>query len=140
MPDAPTTPSAYLGRRMVGLGIDWLLCLLISAAFFPTEAAASGNAVERVVTGGDPLATLGIWAVQHLVLVATIGTTIGHRLLGLRVVRDDGAAFVGVAKAALRTILLALVIPAVVWDEERRGMHDRAAGTRLVATRGAARG
>ena len=80
---------------------------------------------------GAPLATLAIWAAQHLILVATIGTTIGHRVFGLRVVREDGVRTVGFVKAAIRTLMIALVIPAVVWDDEGRGLHDRAAGTRL---------
>jgi len=42
---------------------------------------------------------------------------------------------VGFIKAAIRTLMLLLVIPAVVWDSEGRGLHDRAAGTRLVRTR-----
>ena len=104
----------------------------MSAAFFPDPHAAAHTLVS-----GKPFATLAIWAVQHLVLVATIGTTIGHRIFGLRVVRDDGVRPVGFAKAAIRTLMIALVIPAVVWDDEGRGLHDRAAGTRLVRTRSA---
>ena len=107
-----------LGRRIPALCLDWLACYAISAGFF--------DANEWV--------TLGIFAIENLLLVSTLGTTLGHRLLGLRVVRDDGAAFVGVPKALGRTALLCLVIPAVVWDEEGRGMHDRLVGTRIVRT------
>ena len=32
----------------------------------------------------------------------------------------------------LRTILLGFLIPAVVWDRDRRGLHDKAAGTVVV--------
>src|SRR5690606_3276226 len=118
-----------------GIGIDWTLCLLISSAFFPdpTINPDSVTGFERVLLAGHPMATRGVWALQHVVLVATIGTTIGHRLMGLRVVRVDGARYVGVVKDGVRTALLALIIPAGVWDEEGRGLHDRAAGTRLVA-------
>ena len=104
--------------------------MLVSAAFFPDPHAASHSLVS-----GKPMATLAIWAVQHLILVATLGTTIGHRIFGLRVVRDDGVTPVGFAKAAIRTLMIALVIPAVVWDDEGRGLHDRAAGTRLIRAR-----
>jgi hypothetical protein len=34
--------------------------------------------------------------------------------------------------AAVRTALLLLVIPAVVWDADGRGLHDRVAGTAIV--------
>ena len=30
-----------------------------------------------------------------------------------------------------RTLLLGLLVPAVVWDRDGRGLHDRAAGTTL---------
>lgn len=127
-----------IGARLVGLAIDWTLCLLISSAFFPAGSfdPDSATAIERVLLAGDPMATFGIWALQHIVLVATIGTTIGHRAMGMKVVRDDGAAYVGVVKALGRTVLLALVIPAVVWDPEGRGLHDAAMRTRLMRTRG----
>ena len=118
---------APLGPRLVALAIDWALCLAISRAFFD----------------GDPMATLGVFALENVVLVGTAGFTVGHRLLGLRV-RDlsrvgaaarDGAPGVGapgLLKAAVRTVLLCLVIPAVVWDAEGRSLHDRAAGTVIV--------
>ena len=110
--------------------------MLIASAFFPIDQAADATAVERVVLAGAPMATLGIWAIQHLVLVATIGSTIGHRIFRLRVVREDGSPGpVGFVAALIRTFLLALVIPAVVWDEEGRGLHDRNARTRLIRVR-----
>ncbi|WP_062385739.1 RDD family protein [Demequina iriomotensis] len=131
---APETPSAHVPRRLGGIAIDWALCLLISSAFFPDPSyvAAGATAVERAFLAGAPFATLAIWALQHLVLVATLGSTIGHRLTGLRVVREDGAPAVGPTKAAIRTGLLALVIPAVVWGPDGRGLHDRLATTRIV--------
>jgi len=99
--------------------------------------AAGETSQQFALVSGAPLATLAIWAAQHLILVATIGTTIGHRVFGLRVVRDDGVRTVGFVKAAIRTLMIALVIPAVVWDDEGRGLHDRAAGTRLIRPKGA---
>lgn len=134
---SPPTRS-YLGRRLVGIAIDWVLCLIIASAFFAVPDAQNLTSLERIFVAGNPMATVGIWMAQHFVLVATLGTTVGHRIVGLRVVRDDGLPFVGLVRALGRTILLALVIPAVVWDEEGRGLHDRAVNTRIVSYRGAA--
>jgi uncharacterized RDD family membrane protein YckC len=64
-------------------------------------------------------------------LVGLLGTSLGHRLLGVRVARLDGRA-VGIPKAMLRSLLLCLVIPAVIYDKDRRGLHDLAAGTIVV--------
>jgi uncharacterized RDD family membrane protein YckC len=70
---------------------------------------------------------------MNLLLVGTLGSTIGQRLLGMRVVRMDGAS-AGPLPAAIRTLLLAVVIPAVVWDRDTRGFHDKLAGTVVVRT------
>jgi hypothetical protein len=36
----------------------------------------------------------------------------------------------------LRTVLLAVIVPALIVNDEGRAMHDRAAGLRMVRTRG----
>lgn len=128
----PTETRATPALRIAGIAIDWILCMVISSAIFPAPEFADATGVQRVLLSGEPMATLGIWALQHFVLVATLGMTYGHRLLRLRVVRDDGTRYPGFVSAFKRTVLLALVIPAVVWDSEGRGLHDRFAGTRLV--------
>lgn len=112
---------------MLALVIDWAACLAISAAFFHRDA----------------MATLGVFAIENVVLVGTLGMTVGHRLLGLRVVRlvravpaparpAAPAGQPGLLAGAVRAVLLCLVVPAVVWDADGRGMHDRLAGTVIV--------
>jgi hypothetical protein len=125
-----------VGRRLLGIAIDWALSLVISSAFFADAVlVADAGPVERVFLVGAPMATLGIWAVQHLLLVATLGTTIGHRVSGLRVIPERGEGLVGFLGALIRTVLLALVVPALFTDETGRGYHDRASHTQLVRTR-----
>ena len=126
---------AGIGRRLVGVAVDWLASLAVSSALFPDPGAVTGGILR-----GHPLATTGVFAVSTVVLVSLLGTTIGHRLLGIRVVRladvtaDRPGAFPppGLLPALVRTVLLALVIPAVVWDSSGRGLHDAAAGTVIV--------
>lgn len=102
---------------MPALIIDWFASMGVSALFFDSSSWA----------------TLGVFAVENLLLVATIGTTLGHRLLGLVVRRlDRERPFVGFGAAALRSALLCLVIPPVIWDRDGRGLHDKAARTVLV--------
>ena len=138
-PQPESTAGALVGRRLAGIALDWLLCLVISSAFFVDAGYDNAGSVARVLLAGDPNATLIIWAAQHLVLVSLLGTTIGHRVMGLRVVREDAAPYVGPLKGLGRTVLLALVIPAVVWGPDGRGLHDRAMGTRIVDVRAARR-
>lgn len=138
LPDEGGGSAAGLARRFVALCVDWLACLLVSAALFPSSGGAGGVPV----VGGDATATLAIFAAENVVLVGTIGCTLGHRLLGLRVRRlvlaDDGAASPddgrspGIGRAAVRTALLCLVVPAAVQDGIGRGLHDRVAGTAIV--------
>jgi uncharacterized RDD family membrane protein YckC len=103
------------GRRIGALFIDWALCSLISAAFF----------------GYDGMATLGIFALEQMLLVGTLGYSVGHRVFGMQVQRLEGKP-AGLGAAVVRALLICLVIPAVVFDEDQRGIHDRAVGTVLV--------
>jgi uncharacterized RDD family membrane protein YckC len=109
---------ARFGRRLLALFVDWGLCLLVSSAFFDA----------------DPWATLGVFAVENVVLVGTAGCTAGQCALGMRVVRVTGGP-ASLAQSAGRAVLLALALPALVWDRDQRGLHDRFMGTMLVRTR-----
>ena len=117
LPASGRGSRATLGRRVPALFVDWFASMGVSYLFFD----------------GSSWATLGVFAVENLLLVATLGSTLGHRLLGL-VVRRVGSErpFVGLVPAALRAGLLCLVVPAVIWDRDGRGLHDKAAGTVLV--------
>jgi len=122
MPQRGPGSVARFGRRLVGVMIDWLLCSLVAAALWGYS-----------ISGGDSgsFKPLVIFAVQHLILVGTIGFTIGHRVVGLRVVRVGGG-LPGFVPALARTILLVLAIPALIWDRDDRGLHDKVAGTVVI--------
>jgi uncharacterized RDD family membrane protein YckC len=115
LPEDGRGSIAKLGRRVPALIVDWACAVIISIAFFSYDA----------------LATTVIFAIVQIVFVPTIGGSPGHRIFGLRVVRAGGG-WVGVWRPIVRTILLILVIPAVIWDGDNRGLHDRAAGTILI--------
>lgn len=100
------------GRRFLALFIDWGISLLVAAAWFDDAAWAS----------------LACFALMQVVLLGTLGTTLGKRLAGLQVVRLGGA-WAGPARALLRTVLLCLVVPPLILDGDGRGAHDRLAGT-----------
>jgi uncharacterized RDD family membrane protein YckC len=55
----------------------------------------------------------------------------GHLLTGMRIATIKGGAL-GVLPPLMRPLLVALVIPAVIVDEDQRGVHDRLVGTILV--------
>jgi uncharacterized RDD family membrane protein YckC len=115
MPESGRGSVGRLGRRLAGVAIDWAIAVLLSVAFFRY----------------DPVATLVIFVVLQIAFIPTIGGSLGHRIVGLRVAPLAGG-YVGLWRPILRSVLLAIVIPAVVWDSDQRGFHDKIAGTILV--------
>jgi uncharacterized RDD family membrane protein YckC len=112
------------GRRIAALVADWVLSILVAALLL------------RVTHGGNSPATRGIYdlavfAVEVYLLTALTGQSAGKRIFGLRVLRLDHKPN-GFGWTALRTLLLLAVVPAVVYDRDLRGLHDRAANTVVV--------
>lgn len=116
------------GQRLVALIIDWALSLLIATGLLGYRLGGGA--------GGDAEAfkPLLVFLVMNVFLVGTAGSTIGHKLLGLRVERVTGG-YAGPLLASTRSVLLCLAIPALIWDGNQRGLHDRAAGTAIRRTR-----
>lgn len=115
LPEHGPGAVASLGRRIAALCIDWAACMLVAYALLARgEAQPTGNAA------------LAVFAVLSLATVGTVGCTPGKRLLGLRVVSVNGGRL-KFPFVALRTLLLLAVVPAVIWDRDGRGLHDRLA-------------
>jgi uncharacterized RDD family membrane protein YckC len=114
-PETGPGSVARPGRRILALVIDWAIASLLSFAFFRY----------------DGWATLGIFAVLQYLFIPTLGGSIGHRVTGLRLIALNGS-WVGLWRPLVRTVLLCIVIPAVVWDSDQRGFHDKVAGTVLL--------
>lgn len=106
---------ARVGRRLAALAIDWALAVIVSVLFFSY----------------DGLATMLVFIALQILFIPTLGGSLGHRAVGLRVVSLAGG-WVGIWRPVVRTLLLAIVIPAVVWDSDQRGFHDKVAGTVLI--------
>ena len=104
----------------MALVVDWAVALLIAGWLLRGAGLAQFG----------PLLVL---LVENVVLVGTAGATLGHRLLGMRVEALDGSA-PGPVRALLRSVLLCLAIPPLVWDADQRGLHDRWAGTLVART------
>jgi len=117
---------APMGRRLIALLVDWLLCYLIASSIAGHGVAA----VDARYTDAQ-LLTLLLFTIEVYLLTAVSGLTVGKRLLGMRVIRTDGGR-PGFGWAALRTLLLLFVVPACLTDRDQRGLHDRAADTIVV--------
>jgi uncharacterized RDD family membrane protein YckC len=118
-----------LGRRFLGLSIDWLMCYAIALGFFGGSASFAERAPQARVPH------LVIFFIEVLVLTAFGGATAGHRIVGLRVVQFNGGGNPTPVQALIRTVLLCLVVTAITYDENGRGIHERLSGTRLVDLR-----
>ena len=125
LPASGAGSVATFGRRLIALAIDLATAALISYAFFPSF----DEAVD--LRFANPLASNLIFLIIQIVFIPTIGGSPGQRLLGMRLTRVGGG-WTGVWRPVVRTVLLALVIPALIWDADGRGLHDKAAGTVLV--------
>ena len=123
MPRTGPGSMAKVGRRLGALAIDWAIAYGLAYLVIGQKLLVNGQ-----------FAALSILAVAYLVGLLINGATFGMALLGLKVTADDGSK-AGLYAIAMRTVLLFLVIPAVVWDADGRGLHDRVARTVIVATR-----
>jgi len=77
-------------------------------------------------------AVLLIWLVLGVIAVRLYGFTPGQYVLGLRVASVDNRLHVGIGRACVRGLLVALVIPALFTDSDGRGIHDRLTATAVV--------
>ena len=107
--------------------MDWAACLLIVSGVAGTGTwYPEGNAWLQA-------APLLILFVEHTLLVGLLGTTLGHRVAGVRVAGPDGAP-IGLSRAAVRSGLLCLAVPPLLMDADLRGVHDKV--SRSVVVRG----
>lgn len=125
VPPHPTSAHpvpAGLGRRLLAIIIDWIASLLVVRLVFP-ELPYPGNE--------SALAILGVFYLEVTLFTWLIGSSFGQRITGVAVIKVGGGRL-GLPAIALRTLLICLVIPAVVYDSEGRGLQDRASGSRAV--------
>ena len=123
MPETGPGSLASMGRRLAALMIDWLISYGLAAL-----AMAFGVFSERMLA----TAVLVIWFLLGLVAVRLFTFTPGQLALGLQVAAVDGRLPVGIGRVAVRGLLVALVIPALLTDADGRGIQDRVTGTAVL--------
>ncbi|CCK30609.1 integral membrane protein [Streptomyces davaonensis JCM 4913] len=117
LPEHGSGSIARPGRRLGALAVDWALCLLI----------AYGLITQSYNEAAQIWAPILLFALIVLT-VGTLGFTPGKRLFGLRVIALDTGR-VHPLRVLLRTVLMFLAVPALIWDRDGRGLHDRLART-----------
>ncbi|GAA4599514.1 putative RDD family membrane protein YckC [Actinoplanes octamycinicus] len=120
--DAPQTAAlrepAGGGRRLIALLIDWVLCLLVASLYASPDRVAWPPVVLLILV--------------NTVFLGLFGQTPGMRLTRIRCVAYADGGAIGLLRGLYRGLLLALLIPALIADDEGRGLHDRAAGSIVV--------
>ncbi|MGK5684727.1 RDD family protein [Actinoplanes sp. URMC 104] len=115
---AGTQPASF-GRRFGALLVDWAVATVIASLLVDDLRA-------------NPWPQLGVFVLAHAFFVGLFGQTLGMAVARIRCVSIVDGGAVGLPRAIVRALLLALVIPAVINDGDGRGLHDRAARSVMV--------
>lgn len=119
-------PTASWGRRILALVVDWIASTLVVAVM------TGGSSVND--TGGTSgFLVLAVYVVESAAFTWLVGGSFGKVATGLRVVPADGVMRpINPLRLLGRQVLIALVIPPLVFRPDGRGLHDVLAGTATV--------
>jgi uncharacterized RDD family membrane protein YckC len=109
---------AGMGRRFLALTLDWMMSWAVGSLFFTQNTRQ--------------LWIPAVLFFQVVLLTVTTGSSAGQQIFRLSVVRYPQLTPVGLGATLIRTLLILLVIPAVVFDRDGRGLHDRIAKTAVI--------
>jgi uncharacterized RDD family membrane protein YckC len=118
LPESGPSSLAPASRRIGGFAVDILLAGLVAALFTTPDLPRNWSLLAFVI--------------EYFGFVLLFGQTPGMRLRGMRVIRVDRPARIGVGGALVRTLALAVLVPALIWDADGRGLHDRLSRTAVV--------
>ena len=128
---SPAWETASWARRILALLVDWFASTLVAVVIVGPERFFADQSTSPDAVPG--LLTLAVFVVETTVLTALAGGSFGKLATRLRVVRNDGSGRpVGLLPALARTLLVAAVIPPLVFRPDGRGLHDMMAGTATV--------
>lgn len=118
LPQSGPGAVAGWGRRILALVIDWILSLLAVAAVTranPWEYSHEGVVHERYA--------VVVMVVEIWLLTSLVAGSAGQLVMRIAV-RRLGGGLVDPIRAFVRTVLMMLVIPPVIYNRDQRGLHD----------------
>jgi uncharacterized RDD family membrane protein YckC len=134
-------PNAGVLARLVAVVIDLTILAVIDAAVIYFTMQICNVSIEEVaiLPKGPLLAFLLVQNGGYLVTFTAGGQTLGKMAAGVRVVPEGSDGPLDLGRAFLRTMMWGvLAVPAglgflpALFSRDRRGLHDRFAGTRVV--------
>jgi uncharacterized RDD family membrane protein YckC len=133
--------DARLALRFLAAAVDGVILLVVDAliVYFTLQVCGISLFELDVLPKVPLLAFLLVQNGGYLVTFTAGGQTLGKMVVGIRVVAASDAEPLDLGRAALRTLLWAvLAIPAglglatAAFTSDHRALHDRLAGTRVV--------
>ncbi len=136
-------PIASYGKRVAAMAVDWLLAVVVYGVFAVPAVLVQGGSTTSVspaylaLMGAGALAALAL-GITQLWLEGSRGSTVGKRLLKIRVVDATTAQPYGFGRAFLRQLIkgiLSVALPLLalspLWDKSGRlrAWHDSIADT-----------
>ncbi|MFT3871471.1 MAG: RDD family protein [Nocardioides sp.] len=113
-------------RRGLALMVDWIASTLVAIVIVGLDTYRDDPSAGFVV--------LGVYVVESAILCAVAGGSFGQLATRLRVVRNDGTGRpLSLLAALVRSVLIALLIPPLVFRPDGRGLHDLAVGSVTIA-------
>lgn len=113
-------------RRILALFVDWIASTLVVVTIVGlAEYGEPGSPAQFYV--------LAVYVIESALFTWLLGGSFGKIATRLRVVPADGRPRpLNPLMALLRQVMVALVIPPLVYQPDGRGLHDLLAGTSTV--------
>ena len=138
--DGDLEPASMLSR-LVAAAVDLTILAVIDIVVIYFTMQICGLTIDdlSVLPKGPLLAFLLVQNGGYLVAFTAGGQTLGKMAAGIKVVASESDATLDIGHSILRTaVWAALAVPAglgfltAFFSRDRRGLHDRRAGTRVV--------
>ena len=143
-----TANLAEWWRRGLAVIIDWLVVVVVWWPIVrPRIDRPEVGAGARVNVGfGGLLVFFAVWTLYTGLMNGLKGQTLGKMALGIKVVRRDTGALLGLGlglgRSAVHDLLWQVcILPGILdslwplWDKERQSLHDKAVGSVVVKSR-----
>lgn len=122
----PSLESASWARRILALFVDWVASTLAVITVVGLDAYGEPGSNAQFFV-------LVVYVVESAAFTWLLGGSFGKLATRLCVVPADGRLRpLNPLKALLRQVMVALVIPPLVYRPDGRGLHDLVAGTVTV--------
>ena len=141
----PDEEAAGFGIRLVAAVVDSMILgipLLVATLVWGTFALDGDAAPRSVPTGSLVVISIGfplLCLLYYVFFWGARGATPGKSLLGLSVQTEEGDSPIGFRRAVIRvvgymvsTLMLGLGFVMIAFSDDKRALHDRIAGTRVM--------